>query len=64
MPRGVWEAVETSTWKIGVGETEGGRSKRGSREKERGKREGKEEKTEERENNGSKKSSGGVRDMG
>ena len=42
---GVWKTVETSTREVGMGETEGRRSKGGSRKKERGKREEKEEET-------------------
>ena len=56
----MWEAVETGAREIGVGKAEGRRGKGGSREKERRK----EEKTVETENNRSKKSSGGVGDMG
>jgi len=51
MSRGMWEAVETSTRKVRIGEAEGRRSKGRSREKERGEEE--EEKTKEEENSGS-----------
>jgi len=56
--------VETSIREVGMGETEGRRSKGESRTKERGKREGKEEETKKGENNGGKESSRGVGDMG
>jgi len=59
----VWKIVETGTRKGRMGETEGRRSKGGSRKKERGKREGKEEKTKKGENGGGKESSRGVGDM-
>ena len=49
--RRMWQAVETSTGEIRMGETEGERSKRGSRKKMGEKR--KEEEAEEREDNGS-----------
>ena len=60
----MWKTVETSIREVGMGETEGRRSKGGSRKKERGKREGKEEETKKGENNGGKESSRGVGDMG
>ena len=44
----MWEAVEASTREVRIGETEGGRGKRESREKEGGKREGKEKKKKKR----------------
>ena len=53
--------MEASTGKVGMGKTEGRRSKRRGGEKER--REGKEEETEKGKNSGSKKSSGGMGDM-
>jgi len=59
---GMWEAVEASTREVGIGETERGRSKRGSRKKERKKE--KKEETEEGENSRSKKGSGEVGNMG
>jgi len=62
MPRGMWEAVETSTREVRMGETERRRGKRGNREKER--EEGEEEKTEERENGRNKKSSRRMGNMG
>jgi len=43
--RRVWKTVETSTREVGMGETEGRRSKGESRKEKRGKREGKEEET-------------------
>ena len=51
MSRGKWEAVEASTREIGVGKTEGTRSKGGKRGEER--KERKEEKPEEGEDGGS-----------
>ena len=58
----VWKAVETSTGKIGVEEAERRRSKGRSRQKKR--RKGEKEKAEERENNGNKKDSRRVGNMG
>ena len=58
------EAVEASTREVRIGETEGGRGKRESREKEGGKREGKEKKTKKGENNGNKESSGRIGNIG
>jgi len=60
----VWKIVEASTREARIGETEGRRSKGGSRKKKRGKREGKEEETKKGENSRSKESSRGVGDMG
>ena len=60
----VWKTVEASTREVGMVETEGRRSKGGSRKKEREKREGKQEETKKGENGGSKESSRGVGDMG
>jgi len=37
----VWEAVETSTREVGMGKTEGRRSKGGSRKRRRNKKKGK-----------------------
>ena len=54
--------METSTRKIGMGETKGRRSKERSGEKERG--EGEEEETEKGKTSGSKKSSRGVGNIG
>ena len=48
--------MEASTREVGMGETEGRRSKGGSRKKKRGKREGKEEETKKGENGGGKES--------
>ena len=62
VPRGVWEAVETCTREIGMGEAERRGGKRRSGEKER--RKGEEEETEKRENDGNKESSRGMGDMG
>jgi len=58
----MWKAVETSTRKIRIGETEGRRSKGKSGEKKREEEE--EEETEKGKTSGSKKSSGGVGNMG
>ena len=51
VPRRVWKTVETSAREVGLGETEGGRSKRGSRKKIGRKRK---KKVEERKNGRSK----------
>ena len=59
----MWEAVEANTREVGMRETEGGRGKGESEEKEGGKREGKEEKIKKGESNRSKKSSGRMRNM-
>ena len=60
MSRRVWEAVETSTGEVGVGEAKR-RSKRRGQEKERRKEE---EENEKMEDNGGEKSSRGMGDMG
>jgi len=51
MSRRMWKAVETSAREVGMGKTEGRRSKGGGREKER--REGEKEEIEKRKNSGS-----------
>ena len=51
VPKRVWKTVETSAREVGLGETEGGRSKRGSRKKIGRKRK---KKVEERKNGRSK----------
>jgi len=58
---GMWKAVEASIREIGMGKTEGRRSKGGRRKEKGGKRE--EEETEKGKNSGSKKSSGGMGNM-
>ena len=55
---GMWKAVETSTGKVGIGETKGRRGKRRGRKKEGRKR--KEEETKKREDDGSKESGRGM----
>ena len=55
----MWEAVETSVRKVGMGKAEGRRGKEGSREKERRKGEEEEGKA-----NGSEESSRRMRDIG
>ena len=57
----MWEAVETSTREVEMGETKRRRSKGKGWEKER--RKGEEEENEKGEKDGSKKSSGGMEDM-
>ena len=62
VPRGMWEAVETSTREVGVGKAKERRSEERSREKERRKKE--EEEAEKGKDNRDKESSRGMRDMG
>ena len=62
MSRRMWEAVEARTRKVGLGKTEGRRSKGGSRKEKGGK--GEEEETEKGKNSGSKKSNGRMGNMG
>ena len=62
MSGGVWKAVETGVREVGVGKTEGRRSKGAKRGEEREERE--EEKPEEGEDSGSEKSGRGMGNMG
>ena len=62
MSRGVWKTVEANAGKIRIAETEGGRGKGRSRKEMRRKRE--KEETKEGEDDGSKKSSGSIGNMG
>jgi len=57
----MWKAVEASIREVGMGKTEGRRSKGGSRKEKEGKEE--EEETEKGKNSGSKESSGGIGNM-
>ena len=62
VPRGMWEAVETSTREVGVGKAKGRKSKERSRKKERRKRE--KEEAEKGKDNGGEESSRGMGNMG
>ena len=60
--RGMWKAVEASSGEVGMGKTNGGKSKRKSRKKTR--RKEKEEEVEKRKDSGSEENSRGVENMG